>query len=58
LEFDSEKLDLQTIHNWNFRRPHTCHAQHEFAELLNDSLCHGIFKTDFVIFGQKQETNT
>ena len=45
-----ENLDLKTIHNWNFRRAHTCHAQEEFAELLNDknlqlefskqSLCH------------------
>jgi len=29
-----QKLDPQTIHNWNFRRPHTCHAQHELAELF------------------------
>jgi len=31
-----EKLDPQTINNWNFRRPHTYHAQDEFMELLND----------------------
>jgi len=31
-----EKLDPQTVHNWNFRRAHTCHVQDEFAELLND----------------------
>jgi len=45
-----EKLDPQTIHNGNFRSPHTCHTQDEFAELLNakslqlefskQSLCH------------------
>jgi len=45
-----EELNLQTIHDWHFRKRHTCHAQDEFAELLNSkslqlefsklSLCH------------------
>jgi len=45
-----EKLEPQTIHNWNLRRQHTCYAEDDFAELLNDrsfqlefseqSLCH------------------
>jgi len=48
-------MDPQNIHNWNFKRPHTCHAQDEFAELLNDtslqleflkqSLCHFWIRT-------------
>ena len=36
LDLIQEKLDPQTLHNWNFRGEHTYHAQDEFAELLND----------------------
>jgi len=32
--FVQGKLDPQTIRNWHFRRPHTSHAQDEFAVLL------------------------
>jgi len=31
-----KKLEPHIIHNWNFRRRHTCYAEDEFAELLND----------------------
>jgi len=34
-----EKLYTQIIHIWNFRRPHPCHTQDEFAELLDDKNC-------------------
>jgi len=33
---NQEKLDPQIIHNCNFRRRHTCCAEDELAELLND----------------------
>jgi len=37
LDFDS-KLEPQIMHNWNFRRPHTCYAEDEFAEWNDKSL--------------------
>jgi len=49
-----EKIDPQTIHNRNFRRAHTCHAQDEFAELINDKRLQLEFSKQslaYVIFG-------
>jgi len=33
---NQKKVDLQVMHNWNFRRRHICYAENEFAVLLND----------------------
>ena len=45
-----EKLDPQTICNWNFMRSHAFHTQDEFAELLNDKCLQLQFSKHFVIF--------
>ena len=34
-----EKLDQQTIHNWNFRKPYTCHAQNELRSYKTTKVC-------------------
>jgi len=55
-----DKLDPQTIHNWNFRRPHTYHVRDEFAVLLNDKRLQLEFSKQsfaYVIFGYEHEMN-
>jgi len=51
LSFDSEKLEPQIKHSWNFRRQHTCYAgEDEFVELNDKSSQLEIskHKTEFV----------
>jgi len=50
-----EKLDPQTIHNWNFRRPHTCHAEDDFAVLLNDKSLQLEFPKQIISFLDKNK---
>jgi len=46
-----EKLEPQIMHNWNFRRQHTCYAEDEFAELNDKSLHLEFSNRVYVIFG-------
>jgi len=50
-----EKLDPQTIHNWNFRRQHTCHVEDELWGFKRQNFATGIFKTEFMSFLDKNK---
>jgi len=47
--FIEEKLDPQTIHNWNFRRAHTCPGW-VCGVIKRQTFATGIFKTEFSLY--------
>jgi len=43
------------IHNWIFRRSHTCRTKDEFAVFKQKKFASGVFKTEFMSFLDKNK---